>query len=125
MKRASDLPIGLLSPSARTADDSLHFNLAVQACRDLDCLNARHRRCFRARNWASVQSYLETEIHKQSLYSKKAAAALGRLVWELQIEWETMETAEYSMIERQNIRLMLLLFIAVKLDSESKTQPGI
>ena len=106
-----------LAAFSKPFDGGPHFKLAVQACQDLDCLNSRQRRSSRARNWVSVQTYLESEITKQSLYNKKSAAALGRLAWTLQTQWQYMETSESSMIERQNIRLMLLLFIAAMLDT--------
>lgn len=93
-----------------------HRNCVEELIRNLDTANSRYRRNTRAQKFVGVQSALESAIAVHSPFNKFRAACFGRLAMELQREWIPMNPGEATLVERQDLRLMLLLFIAERLD---------
>lgn len=93
-----------------------HLACVHELIHNLDTVNSRYRRNTRAQKFVGVQSALESAIAVHSPFNKFRAACFGRLAMELQREWIPMNPGEATLVERQYLRLMLLLFIAERLD---------
>lgn len=93
-----------------------YVSCVEELIRNLETLNARFRRSSRARKFTGTLDALHRAIVSHAPYNKLRAAAFGRLSMELHREWEPFGAEELSIIERQDLRLLLLLFIAERLD---------